>query len=110
MAPVEKWSDQVTVVHLADDPQFTEELESFEKTEAADKDMVLDFAAVHFINSSNLARVLRLRTKLTENNRRLVLCNVKTQVWSTMLMTGLDKLFDFADSVSSALTSLQLGH
>jgi len=110
MAPVEKWSDQVTVVHLADDPQFTEELETFEKTGVADKDLVLDFAAVHFINSSNLARVLRLRTKLSEANRRLVLCNVKTQVWSTMLMTGLDKLFDFSDSVSTALASLQLGN
>jgi len=108
MPPVEKWSDQVTVVHLADDPQFSEELEAFEKTEMPDRDLVLDFAAVHFINSSNLARVLRLRTKLTASNRRLVLCNVKTQVWSTMLMTGLDKLFDFSDSVSSALTSLQL--
>jgi anti-anti-sigma factor len=108
MPPVEKWSDQDSVVQLADDPQFTEELEAFEKVEKADKDLVLDFAAVHFINSSNLARVLRLRTKLTEGNRRLVLCNVKTQVWSTMLMTGLDKLFDFSDSVSSALTSLQL--
>jgi anti-anti-sigma factor len=108
MPPVEKWSEQVTIVHLADDPQFSEELEVFERTELPDKDLVLDFAAVHFINSSNLARVLRLRTKLTESNRRLVLCNVKTQVWSTMLMTGLDKLFDFADSVSSALTSLQL--
>lgn len=108
MPPIEKWSDQVAIVHLADDPQFTEELEVLEKTAVADKDLVVDFSAVHFINSSNLARLLRLRTKMHASEKRLVLCNIKTQVWSTLLATGLDKVFNFSDSVSTALASLQM--
>ena len=26
--PIEKWSEQVSVVHLADDPQFTDDMET----------------------------------------------------------------------------------
>jgi hypothetical protein len=31
-----------------------------------------------------------------------------TQVWSAFLVTGLDKVFEFADSVPTALAALQI--
>lgn len=108
--PIEKWSDQVSVVHLADDPQFTDDLEGLEHRLAQGKsDVVLDFAAVHFINSSNLARMLKLRKKMNGDGSRLMLCNVSTQVWGAFLVTGLDKIFEFTDNVPTALATLQLG-
>jgi anti-anti-sigma factor len=107
--PIEKWSDQVTVVHLADDPQFTDDLESLEHRLSQGKsDVVLDFAAVHFINSSNLARLLKLRKKMTSDGTKLVFCNVTTQVWGAFLVTGLDKVFEFSDNVPTALATIQL--
>jgi anti-anti-sigma factor len=108
--PIEKWSDQVSVVHLADDPQFTDDLEGLEHRLGQGKsDVVLDFASVHFINSSNLARMLKLRKKMNSDGSRLMLCNVSTQVWGAFLVTGLDKIFEFTDNVPTALATLQLG-
>ena len=69
---------------------------------------VLDFAAVHFINSSNIARILRMRKLMITKGRRMVICGVSTQVWGTFLVTGLDKVFEFSDSVTTALATLQI--
>ena len=107
--PIENWSDDVTVVHLADDPQFTDDLEALEHRLVQGKsDVVLDFASVHFINSSNLARLLKLRKKMNVNGSKLVFCNVTTQVWGAFLVTGLDKVFEFSDNVPTALATIQL--
>jgi anti-anti-sigma factor len=107
--PIEKWSDQVSVVHLADDPQFSDDLQSLEEQVSQQKtDAVLDFAAVHFVNSSNIAALLRLRNVMHAHDSRLVLCNISTQVWGTLLVTGLDKVFDCSDNVTTALATLQL--
>src|ERR1700722_13675077 len=102
--PVEKWSDNVAVAHLADDPQFTEDLQSIEDLAATRgrRNVVLDFAAVHFVNSSNLARLLKLRKNMLAESRRLMLCSISTQVWGTFLVTGLDKVFEFSDNVPTA--------
>jgi anti-anti-sigma factor len=107
--PVEKWSDQVVVAHLADDPQFTDDLQSIEDSNSTgQKDVVLDFAAVHYVNSSNLARLLKLRKSMIGGDRRLVICSISTQVWGTFLVTGLDKVFEFSDNVPTALATLQM--
>lgn len=107
--PVEKWSDNVSVAHLADDPQFVDDLLAIEQSASTGgSDVVLDFAAVHFVNSSNLARLLRLRKIMTAAGRRMVMCSVSTQVWGTFLVTGLDKLFEFSDNVPTALATLQM--
>ena len=108
--PLEKWSDDVVVVHLADDPQLTEDLVSLEQTlDQRKADAVLDFAGVRFINSSNIAKLLKLRKKMNSINSRLLLCNIGNQVWGALLITGLDKIFQFTDNVPTALATLQMG-
>ncbi|MDB5290486.1 MAG: hypothetical protein JWL69_1727 [Phycisphaerales bacterium] len=107
--PVEKWSDRVVVVHLADDPQLTDDLQSVEQTVAQGPlDVVLDFGTVHYVNSSNIAKLLKLRKQMSAIERRLVLCNLTTQVWSALLITGLDKVFHFSDNVTTALATLEI--
>ena len=107
--PLEKWSDNTIVVHLADDPQFTDDLEGVEQALGQGRcDAVLDFGSVRFVNSSNIARLLRVRSRLTQHEGRLVLCNLSTQVWSAFLITGLDKVFTFSDNVTTALATLQM--
>jgi anti-anti-sigma factor len=101
--PIEKWSKDVSVLHLSDDPQFTDDLNALEQDPTRAPKVVLDFAAVHFINSSNIAKLLRLRKRLVSQNERLILSNVGTQVWSTFLVTGLDKIFTFSENVTTAL-------
>jgi anti-anti-sigma factor len=107
--PIEKWSDHVSVIHLGDDPQFSEDLTALEQQAAVQKSAaVLDFAAVGFITSSNIARLILLRKKMSGTDRRLVLCNLSTHLWSTLLVTGLDQIFDFSDNVTTALATLQM--
>jgi anti-anti-sigma factor len=110
--PVQDWSDDVLLVELQDDPGFTDDvnaaLESVE-TRAA-RDVVLNFAQITFLNSSNIAKLLKLRKVVVANNqRRLVLCGIGTHIWGVFLVTGLDKVFDFADNVSSGLATIQMG-
>ena len=107
--PIEKWSDRVNVLHMADDPQFTDDLQALEEQIGAKPSgAVLDLSAIHFVNSSNISRLLRLRKLMITHGRRLVICGVTTQVWGTFLVTGLDKVFEFSDNVSTALATLQI--
>src|SRR5262245_9860831 len=107
--PIEKWSDQVSVVHLADDPQFTEDLQALEDQASQHATgAVLDFAAVHFINSSNIAKLLKIRKQMSSTEKRLILCGITTQVWGAFLVTGLDKVFEFSDNVPTALATMQI--
>ena len=106
--PIEKWSETILMVHMGDDPQFSEDMESLEMQPAKGFHVVLDFSGVRAINSSNIAALLRLRRRLVANDMKLVLSNVHNQVWSTLLVTGLDKVFEVVDSVSTALATVQL--
>lgn len=106
---IQNWSEDITVVELAEEPQFTDELNSvMDALGEKPTHVILNFAAVGFINSSNVARLLRLRKILTAAHRRLVLSNVNTQVWGVFLVTGLDKIFEFTNDISTALATLQL--
>jgi anti-anti-sigma factor len=106
--PIEKWSDKISVVHLADEPQFSEDIESLAGPVRQNASIVLDFAAVRYINSSNISQLLKLRKQLSETDARLMLCAISTQVWGIFLLTGLDKIFEYSDNVPTALASLQM--
>jgi anti-anti-sigma factor len=105
---IEKWSEKISVVHLADDPQFSEDLESLAGPVKKNTNVVLDFGAVRYINSSNISQLLKLRKQLSETEARLVLCAVSNQVWGIFLLTGLDKIFEYSDNVPTALATLQM--
>jgi anti-anti-sigma factor len=106
---IQNWSDDILVVELGDDPQFTDELDALmERLEGRPEHVVLNFAAVGFINSSNVAKLLRLRKKMINVERSLVLCDVNTQVWGIFLVTGLDKIFEFTNDIATALAQLQI--
>ena len=106
--PLEMWSERVAVVHLSDDPQFTEDLASFVEKPRPRADVVLDFAAVTFLNSTNMAMLLRVRKETLNDDTRLVLCGISTHLWGTFLVTSIDKVFTFAENVPAALATLQL--
>ena len=106
---IQNWSDEISVVELGNDPQFTDELTNLmESLEKAPAHVVLNFGAVGFINSSNVAKLLRLRKMMLAAQKRLMLCSLNTQVWGVFLVTGLDKIFEVAGDISTALATLQL--
>ncbi len=110
--PVQQWSESVILGELADDPQFTDDLTAIIEQCRKDtrQDVLLNMGGVTYLNSSNVALLLKLRKLVTvTNQRRLRLAGVTTRVWGVFLVTGLDRLFDFVDDVPSGLASLQLG-
>ena len=108
--PIQQWSDQIVVVDTGNDPQFTDELSSLADQLQRDPpmDVVLNMQDVGYVNSSNIAKLLRVRKAVIAKDRRVFLTGMSTQVWGVLLVTGLDKIFDVADDTASALTSLQM--
>ena len=110
LVSIESWSENVFKVDLQDDPTFTDDLNALtdQLASKANMDVVLSFSGVNYLNSSNIAKLLKLRKMTVTNKRRLVLCEINTNVWGLFLVTGLDKIFEFVDNVSTALATVQL--
>jgi len=105
------WSDQIVVVELADEPALSDELSSLIDRLEADEGqphVVLNFTGVSYMNSSNIAQLLKLRKVLGAEGRSLRLCAINDEIWSVMMVTGLDKVFQFAPDPMTALAGLQL--
>lgn len=109
---IQEWSDTILIAELSDEPLFSEEfdglLNQFEESKDGIKNIVIDLKSVTYLNSSNIAQLLRLRKMLAASKHRMRICSVNDTVWSVFLVTGLDKLFDFTDDISTALASLQI--
>jgi len=105
------WSDNILVTDLADEPHLSEELNLLidRLVKAADEQqsVVVNFANVTYVSSSNLAQLLKLYKVLAEKSCELRLCSVSDDVWSVMMVTGLDKIFQFAPDLLTAVASLQ---
>ena len=110
--PITEWSDSILIVELNDEPTFSEDMEGLmRRLEDPDEglpDIIANMQAVTYLNSSNIAQMLRLRKKLSSTKARLRICSVDDAVWSVLLITGLDKVFEFTDDVATSLASLQI--
>ncbi len=109
------WADNIVIANLADEPALSDELsmicERVEATGAHDPvpHAVLDFHEVSYVNSSNIAQLLRLRKNLEARSRELVLAGVSDEVMSVLVVTGLNKVFQFAPDMLTAIASIQIG-
>jgi anti-anti-sigma factor len=108
-----EWSEGILLCDLADEPELSEEISALfsqlkktpvEKT----PHVVLNFGGVSYLNSSQIAQLLRLRKRVTEGKQQLVLAAMRDEVWSVMLLTGLDKVFQVAPDTMTALARVQL--
>ena len=106
------WSEDIAIAELSDEPALSDELASLidrvKEAGGGAPHIVLNFGGVSYLNSSNIAQMLRLRQALGKAGRRMKICSVGDQVWSVMLVTGLDKVFHFAPDPMTALAGLQL--
>ena len=105
------WSTEIAIANLADEPALSDELGTLtERVEGAGDSphVVLDFHEVSYVNSSNIAQLLRMRKLLEEQSRQLVLCSVTDEVMSVLVVSGLNKLFGFAPDTLTAIASVQI--
>ncbi|MHC4421302.1 MAG: STAS domain-containing protein, partial [Planctomycetota bacterium] len=110
--PLQEWSETTLIAEMNDEPLFSEDFEALAARLEEDgdqmPDVIVNLKDVTRLNSSNLAQLLRLRKMILSRRRRLRICSVQDIVWSVFLMTGLEKLFEFTDDVSTSLASLQI--
>lgn len=104
---IQQWADEILLVKLEGEPAFSEEMNVLrDRLDSHASDVVIDLSEVRTVNSSNIAQMLRARQQLADSDRRLILAGASDSVWSVMGVTGLDKVFDFAQGVPTALASL----
>ncbi len=110
--PVEQWSDKIWIVHLENEPGLSDDLTSVREKMMHVKptpSVIVDFAGVTHVNSSNLSQLLRIRKECIDRDTKLRLAALSDQLWAVFLTTGLDKVFDFTEDVPLALAGLQIG-
>ncbi len=115
--PIKPWSDNITIAELNDEPLFSEDMDALvDQLEELRNDgddlvphVIVDLQNVGTVNSSNLGSLLRIRKMLDAVNRRLMICSVNDSIWSAMIATGLDRIFSFAQDVTTSLAEIQLG-
>lgn len=106
---IERWSDDILLVELENEPLFSEEMQSLrDELSPQPRHVVLNLGAVEVLNSSNIAQMLRTRKQLIEAERKLRLTEVSDRLWTVLSVMGLDKVFEFAEDVASALAGLQM--
>jgi anti-anti-sigma factor len=108
-----EWSPGILLSDLADEPELSEELSALFaqlKKTPTDKlpSVILNFEGVSYVNSSQIAALLRLRKRVAEGRRQLVLAALRDDVLSVLLLTGLDKVFQVAPDTMTALARVQL--
>ena len=110
--PIKEWSETITIGEMNDEPSFSEDMENLiariEEAEDAGPDIIINLENVTYLNSSNIAQLLKLRKVLQNLEARMRICGAADAVWSVMMVTGLDKVFEFTDDVTTSLASLQL--
>jgi anti-anti-sigma factor len=113
MMPINDWSESIVIAELSDEPALSDDLDGLiqrlEQNAGDDPpDVIIDAQNVTHLNSSNIAQLLRLRKILTQRGARMRLCGVHDHVWSVLMVTGLDKVFEFTEDVMTSLASLQI--
>lgn len=106
-------SGEVTVVTFNDtkiiDEQAIQELgqELINLVEADDrKKVVLNFAAVEFLSSAALGKLISFEKKARSKKTKLILTNIRPEIYEVFAITKLTKLFTIKDDEADALAVL----
>ena len=109
--PIQRWSDTVWVVRLYDDPDFAEDMEQLTQTLTVDGQepcLVFDLRSVEYINSSNIAQLLRVHKILKERDLPMAVCEANQRVSEVFETAGLDKVFTIVPDTATALAHVQI--
>jgi len=68
--------------------------------------LVLDFANVMYMSSSALGMLITLHRKIREQDGRMVLCNVRPEIYKVFSITKLSEVFQIYDSRTTAMAGL----
>ena len=94
-------------MELLDEPDFSEDTDALllklREGNEPFPNVIVDLQNVATLNSSNLGALIEIKKILQTKDRRMVICNISDSIWSTMLATGLDQVFEFIEDTTTAL-------
>lgn len=110
---VNEWSDEIHIAELQDDPSFSEDMVTLTRRYGEERlpkapHVILNMRQLHFLNSSNISQLLRLRKAALARGAQVRICSVSDRIWGVLLATDLDRLFDFSEDVTTALAAVQV--
>jgi anti-anti-sigma factor len=102
-----QWDENILILELQDEPDFSEDTDTLLLTlrggEEPFPNVIIDLQNVATLNSSNLGALIEIKKILQTKDKRMVVCNISDSIWSTMLATGLDQVFEFIEDTTTAL-------
>jgi len=105
-----QWDENILILELQDEPDFSEDMDALlsrlKKFDDKSSHIIIDLQKVDKIHSMNLSTFIEVHSLIRTKNRRMIICNLSDSVWSTMLATGLDQVFEFIEDTTTALASL----
>ncbi|MBA4019114.1 MAG: anti-sigma factor antagonist [Pirellula sp.] len=69
------------------------------------KKLLLNFTTVEFLSSETLGELIKLEKKVKQHTGRLMLTNIKPEIYEVFAITRLNKLFDIRDEEAEALAA-----
>ncbi|MCE5340660.1 MAG: STAS domain-containing protein [Planctomycetaceae bacterium] len=107
---IQEWSEKVLLVTIAPEPDMCDELKTITDMVRQRKGcrVVIDFSEVDIVTSSSLAQLLRLQKMLDDNGQQFIACGMSKRTMSIFSVTGLDKVFEFAEDKFTALAGMQI--
>ncbi|MBT4524309.1 MAG: STAS domain-containing protein [Phycisphaerae bacterium] len=102
-----QWDDNILILELLNEPDFSEDTDSLilklQSENETFSNVIIDLQNVSTLNSSNLGALIEIKKLLETKDKRMVICNISDSIWSTMLATGLDQVFEFIEDTTTAL-------
>jgi anti-anti-sigma regulatory factor len=98
----------VLLVFLRPEPQLHAELTQLRQVvaQARSDHLILDFSRVEIITSASIGSLLLLKQTLSQQERRLILCNARLATRCILRVVGLDGFFGHVSNKSDALKAL----
>lgn len=108
---IQQWSENIIMVELASaEPELSEELNAVigQLNSGAACHVIVNMADTKYINSSNIAQLLKIRESVIAKDHELKLVSIQPAVHEVMATTRLENVFDITDNLPMAIASLQL--
>lgn len=84
--------------------ELGQELFALVERESCNK-ILLNFAAVEFLSSAALGKLITLERKMKASGGQLKLSNIRPEIYEVFAITKLNKLFDIKEDESDALAA-----
>lgn len=106
-------SGDVTVVNFVDrkilDEANIQELghELYQLVERDNRSkIILNFSSVEFLSSAALGKLITFEKKAKRSNARLILTDIRPEIYEVFAITRLNKLFEIKDEEADALAAV----